>query len=54
MCGMGRTGKMHAWMDEGIVPDLQMIGKGLGGGYIPVAGVIVYDKVVKALGRGSG
>lgn len=54
MCGMGRTGKMHAWMDEGVVPDLQMIGKGLGGGYIPVAGVIVYDKVVKALGRGSG
>ena len=54
MCGMGRSGTIHAWEQEGVVPDIQTIGKGLGGGFQPVAGVLVGHMVIKALGRGSG
>jgi adenosylmethionine-8-amino-7-oxononanoate aminotransferase len=54
MCGMGRCGTLHAWQHEGIVPDLQAIGKGLGGGYVPVAALLVGHKIVDALTDGSG
>ncbi|KAJ4300239.1 hypothetical protein N0V88_002911 [Collariella sp. IMI 366227] len=53
MCGMGRTGTLHAWEQEGITPDIQTIGKGLGGGYQPVAGVLVNRRVIDVLERGS-
>ncbi len=54
MCGMGRCGTIHAWMEEGVVPDLQTIGKGLGGGYAAVAGMLLGHKVVNVLGKGTG
>jgi adenosylmethionine-8-amino-7-oxononanoate aminotransferase len=54
MCGMGRCGTMHAWMEEGVAPDLQTIGKGLGGGYAPVAAMLVGHKVVNVLKKGTG
>ncbi|KAL2137429.1 hypothetical protein VTI74DRAFT_50 [Chaetomium olivicolor] len=53
MCGMGRTGTLHAWEQEGVVPDIQTIGKGLGGGYQPVAGVLVNRRVIDVLENGS-
>jgi adenosylmethionine-8-amino-7-oxononanoate aminotransferase len=54
MCGMGRSGTLHAWQEEGVAPDLQTIGKGLGGGYQPIAAVLISQKVVEALLNGSG
>jgi adenosylmethionine-8-amino-7-oxononanoate aminotransferase len=54
MCGMGRTGMAHAWQAEGVTPDIQAIGKGLGGGYQPIGAVLASRRVVQALSQGSG
>ncbi|SFJ64761.1 aspartate aminotransferase family protein [Aerobium aerolatum] len=54
MCGMGRTGTLHACEQEGIVPDLMTIAKGLGGGYQPIGAVLVSGKIRDALRAGSG
>ncbi len=54
MCGMGRTGTMHAWEQEGVAPDLEVVAKGLGGGYQPIGGVLIGRKVVDAIAQGSG
>src|SRR5208283_4325347 len=40
MCGMGRCGTLHAVETEGIVPDLMVLAKGLGGGYAPIGAVL--------------
>ncbi|KAG8167615.1 hypothetical protein KVR01_003304 [Diaporthe batatas] len=53
MSGMGRTGSHHAWQQEGIVPDIQTVGKGLGGGYQPVAGVLIHKNIADTLENGS-
>ncbi len=54
MSGMGRTGTLHAWEQEGITPDIQVIAKGLGGGYQPIGGILVHGRVIEALTQGSG
>ena len=54
MCGMGRTGSLYAVEHEGVVADLVAIAKGLGGGYQAIGGVIVQQRIVDALTRGSG
>ncbi|KAF9735873.1 hypothetical protein PMIN02_011660 [Paraphaeosphaeria minitans] len=51
--GMGRMGTLHAWEQEGVVPDLQTVAKGLGGGYMPIGALMVGEKVVYVLDRGS-
>ena len=54
MCGMGRTGTLHACEQEGVVPDLMVIAKGLGGGYQPIGAVLAQGRVVEAMSTGSG
>jgi adenosylmethionine-8-amino-7-oxononanoate aminotransferase len=54
MCGMGRTGTLHACEAEGVVPDLLVIAKGLGGGYQPIGAVLAQQRIVEAFARGSG
>lgn len=54
MCGMGRTGTLYAIEQEGVVPDLIAIAKGLGGGYQPVGAVLIHQRIIEALDRGSG
>ncbi|GKU06142.1 arg8-acetylornithine aminotransferase [Fusarium langsethiae] len=54
MSGMGRTGTLHAWEQEGVVPDLQTVAKGLGAGYMPVGALLVGKKVADTLELGTG
>lgn len=54
MCGMGRTGTLHACEEEGVVPDLLTIAKGLGGGYQPIGAVLVQAHLLEAIRAGSG
>ena len=41
MCGAGRCGTWCALEHDGIVPDIMAVGKGLAGGYIPLAATIL-------------
>lgn len=65
MCGCGRVGPeptdqypkpLHAWQDPliGVVPDIMTLGKGLGGGYMPVAATLASHKVIDVLYNGTG
>jgi adenosylmethionine-8-amino-7-oxononanoate aminotransferase len=54
MSGMGRTGTLHAWEQEGISPDIQAIAKGLGGGYQPIGAILMNDRVLAPILAGSG
>ena len=38
--GLGKTGRMFACEHDGVVPDILVLGKGLGGGILPIAAVI--------------
>ena len=54
MCGMGRTGTLHAVEQEGIAPDLMTIAKGLGGGYAPIGALLVCGRIHDAVAGGTG
>lgn len=54
MCGMGRTGHLFAIEPERVCPDIIVVSKGLGGGYQPIAGMLVSERIVTALLEGSG
>jgi adenosylmethionine-8-amino-7-oxononanoate aminotransferase len=53
MSGMGRTGTLHAWEQEGVVPHLQTVAKGLGAGYEPIGALLVHKSVVDVLESGT-
>lgn len=64
MCGAGRIGPepterypdpLHAWQDPliGTTPDIMTMGKGLGGGYMPVGAMLANKRVMDALQGGT-
>jgi adenosylmethionine-8-amino-7-oxononanoate aminotransferase len=54
MCGMGRCGTLYAFEQEGVVPDLVTIAKGLGAGYQPIGATLVARHVYDTIVSGSG
>lgn len=54
MCGMGRCGTLWAFEQEGIVPDLVTVAKGLGAGYQPIGAVMVSKRIFETVATGSG
>jgi taurine--2-oxoglutarate transaminase len=47
MAGFGRTGKMFAWQNYDIKPDLITFAKGVNSGYVPLGGVIVTGAIAE-------
>jgi adenosylmethionine-8-amino-7-oxononanoate aminotransferase len=54
MCGMGRCGTLWAFEQEGVVPDLVAVAKGLGAGYQPIGALLVSKVISDAIIGGSG
>lgn len=47
--GFGRTGTMFAVEQEGVLPDLMAVAKGLSGGYLPLAATLATERVFESL-----
>ena len=54
LVGAGRTGTWSAMEPFGVTPDLMVLGKGIAGGYAPLAAVLAPERIVAELARGSG
>jgi len=46
--GFGKTGRMFACEHEQVVPDIMALGKGISGGYMPLAATLATDKIYEA------
>ena len=44
--GLGRTGKLFAYMYEGITPDVLIVGKALAGGFYPVSAILASKQIM--------
>ncbi len=51
--GLGRTGKLFAYMHENIRPDVLIVGKALGGGFYPVSAVLASKEILEVFHPGD-
>lgn len=51
-CGIGRSGKFFAYQQYGVLPDVVMMAKALGGG-VPIGGIIAKDHVASVFTPGT-
>ncbi len=51
--GLGRVGETFACDREGVVPDLYLLGKALGGGILPVSAVVANEDVLGVIRAGE-
>ena len=51
--GLGRTGKLFAYMHEGITPDVLIVGKALAGGYYPVSAILSSNEILGVFNPGD-
>lgn len=54
MAGFGRTGKWFASQHFNVLPDITVVGKGIGGGLVPLAAVFCREEILKTIQKGSG
>ena len=50
--GVGRTGKLFAFQNDGILPDVASFAKGIAGG-LPMSGIMANEKCRNVLGPGT-
>ncbi len=51
--GLGRTGKLFAYMHEGVRPDVLIVGKALSGGFYPVSAVLASREIMDVFKPGD-
>ncbi|MDX8516260.1 aspartate aminotransferase family protein [Mesorhizobium captivum] len=54
LCGLGRTGTLHACEQDGVAPDFLTFAKGIAAGYQPIGATMVNQKIYDAVVSGSG
>jgi acetylornithine/N-succinyldiaminopimelate aminotransferase len=50
--GIGRTGRLFAYEEAGVMPDIMAVGKGIGGGF-PLGACLATERAAKAMTVGS-
>lgn len=51
--GLGRTGKLFAYMHEGVTPDVVIVGKALSGGFYPVSAMLSSREILGVFNPGD-
>ena len=51
--GLGRTGRLFAYMHEGVKPDVLIVGKALAGGFYPVSAVLASKEILGVYSPGD-
>jgi len=54
MCGAGRCGTWRALEPDNVTPDIMMVAKGLGGGYIPLGATLYSDAIGRLIAEADG